>query len=145
MKASILAYSGALIAFIMLLTLSTIIMKSSYIEVVEQNLNDSIEYSIYMLERDRNLVRDKDNYINSSNELSSWTTEDANDEMKKEFVQYFSENLSANIENVNVHIYGADAEKGVLSVKITADFRYPTGKIGTIETDKTMILNREKR
>lgn len=44
--------------------------------------------------------------------------------------------------NLTVEIMKADEKKGVLAIRAIEKFRYPNGKIGTTEWERTAILNR---
>ena len=45
---------------------------------------------------------------------------------------------------LTVDVAGVDAKKGFLSVHITEEFTHPNGKIGTYETDATLVLEKEE-
>ena len=47
--------------------------------------------------------------------------------------------------DILVSIYKEDVKKGVLAMKIIEPFRYPNGRIGTVECDRTVIYNRLQR
>lgn len=44
---------------------------------------------------------------------------------------------------LSVDIAGVDAEKGLLSMRVTKEFSYPNGQTGTVEDEATIILERE--
>lgn len=61
----------------------------------------------------------------------------------KEFVADFVQNLLVQIESnstINVDVIKANREKGLLSVRVTMEYKHPNGKEGKITCDKTVIL-----
>ena len=138
-------------------------MKSSYAEVISRSLDNSIEYSVKMLQKDRDSIEDK---ISSPSNASpsnaerktkvdwngTWEMPDpstdiegiktANERFKQDFVDNLLESIDSRIKSIDVDIYGADAEYGLLSVKVTAHFTYPNGRDGEVSSKKTMILDK---
>ncbi len=128
---------------LLVVILGGLIQKSSYNEVLKDNLDDSILYSVRMLQVDRTGIdyegigiQGKD--INWGSD--SFTGDNA--EFKQKFVAYLAKRLNTKITDLDVELYAADSDKGVLSVEVTAHFRYPTGQEDTVSTYKTVILNR---
>lgn len=62
----------------------------------------------------------------------------SNEEMMASFVKNLTLNMNSD-GDIEVEIYGADYEKGLLSVKVTQFFKYVTGKEASIEVRKTAI------
>lgn len=65
---------------------------------------------------------------------------------QKEFVADFVQNLSMNMitdSDVTVQLYGADKDKGVLSVNIIEDYKHPTGADGKVEHNRTVIFDKK--
>mgnify|MGYP002674779220 CR=1 FL=1 len=60
------------------------------------------------------------------------------------FIGDFIENLALVIDSdseLEVSVLQADKEKGILTVSVTEKFKYPNGKEGSVQTDKTVILD----
>lgn len=61
-----------------------------------------------------------------------------------QFICDMVENLSVVIDSdseLQVSIQQIDKDKGILTVSVTEEFTHPNGKPGSIETEKTVILN----
>lgn len=162
MRSALLTYIGVMCSLAMVMIISIITMKSSYYEVIRQSLDDSMEYSISMLQLDRSLGADSLDYddiqlvgggyrdINWENNddwvsaSSSSTDKLQNDEyFKKRFVEYITSLIDSRVDSLSIDIYGADSEYGVISAEITAEFTYPFGVKDSVSVYKTIILNRE--
>lgn len=123
-------------------------MKSSYAETIRDSLDDSIVTSVKMLQVDRDLVEYKDgsgSVINLPSRNIDWSSSMGTDEVSKfksDFVTNLISNLDSRISSVEVDIYGVDTEVGALSVGVVATFRYPSGQVDTVESYKTVILNK---
>lgn len=64
-------------------------------------------------------------------------------ESKDEFIADFIEGLLIKVESdseIEVQLTGMDFEKGLLSVKVIENFKHINGKPGTVETEKTVVL-----
>ncbi len=64
---------------------------------------------------------------------------------REEFIEIFMENLAMGIESdseVVVSIMEADPEKGILSVRAVEEYRNPLGKAGTVQAERTVILEK---
>lgn len=62
-----------------------------------------------------------------------------------EYLADFVENLSRILDSdcdLKVEILNTDKEKGLLSVRVTEEFEHPNGKTGTVECERTVILNK---
>ena len=44
--------------------------------------------------------------------------------------------------NITIEVTGSDLKKGVLSVRVTADFKHPDGKDGSVSHERTVVLER---
>ena len=166
MRTAVLTYSGVMTIILLVAIISVITIKSSYSELIAQSLDDSIEYSVKSLQNDRDGIIDYDSPSNAiaspsdaigmnkrDIEWNDWIIEsnpknkkDVDEKFKQDFVRYLTSKIDSRINDLEINIYGADAEYGVMSVEITAYFDYPFGK--TDKTDKvvskkTIILNRE--
>lgn len=155
MRSAILAYTGVMCSIALVVIISVITMKSSYYELVRQSLDDSLEYTVGLVQVDRHLeagatgedgYRDigwasGDSWINTQ---SSEVDKKANDEdFKKKFVEYLAANIDSKVDKISIDIYGADSEYGVISVKVKAEFTYPFGKQDYVEVTKTILLDKE--
>jgi hypothetical protein len=75
-----------------------------------------------------------------------WSTTDevgwANtDQFKNAFIDYLASTIDPRITDLDVNIYGADADNGVLSVEVVATFKYLDGIQSTVSCYRTVILN----
>lgn len=147
MKTTVLLYIGVMITVFVVGIISVVTMKSSYAETIRDSLDDSIVYSVMMLQQDRDLLVYKDADGNESHvekEEILWdesTTEDV-EVFKRDFVGYLVSNLDNRITDLDVKIYGVDNNVGALSVEVIAHFNYPTGQADTVSSYKTVILNK---
>lgn len=156
-----LLYTGTLMAVLTVGIICVLTMKSSYAETIRDSLDDSIVTSVKLLQVDKKLVEYEDS---SGNALSipkqdiDWSmfngeslpegTEfiegTASDELifRADFIRYLTANLDSRISEIEVNIYGVDTEVGALSVGVVAKFQYPSGQTDTVESYKTVILNK---
>lgn len=158
MRTAIISYIGFMTTMLLVVILSIVTMKSSYYEIIRQSLDDSLEYTISMIQLDKKLDAESEGgcgYANiewsdgdSWSNLSTQTTDKDNRElsneiMKKKFVEYLASNIDSKIDTLDIEIYGIDAEYGLISAQITAEFKYPFGAKDEVSVRKTMILNKE--
>lgn len=64
-------------------------------------------------------------------------------ENKEEFLADFVEGLLIKIESdseIEVQVAGIDVEKGLLSVRVIEHFKHPNGNPGTVEAERTVVL-----
>ena len=153
MRSVLLAYIGTIIAILLVAIISCITIKSSYMDLIEQNLDDSIMFAIKSLQTDRNLLYSGGYYNFSVDDTShtvssadikrgiDWNSSDL-DDFKKDFVDYLTANIDSRVVELDVDFYGADAENGLLSVKVTGHFVYPFGVEDKVSTYKTVILDK---
>lgn len=62
-----------------------------------------------------------------------------------EYLADFMESLSSTLDSdsgIKVEIINTDKERGLLSILVTEEFEHPNGKIGTVECERTVILNK---
>lgn len=62
-----------------------------------------------------------------------------------EYLADFIENLSVLLDSnsgIKVEILNTDKEKGLLSIRVTEEFEHPNGKAGTVECERTVVLNK---
>lgn len=146
MKSALLLYSGFLTAILVVAIICSMISKSAQNDTIEQNLEDSIEYAVKMVQDDRALkynggdLEDRNLIGAVTWDTAFGETEDAR--LKEDFIGYLTANLNPSITKLDVDIYGADSKDGLLSAKVTATFAYPTGTIGKVSAYKTVILDK---
>lgn len=139
MKTAIISYTGVFTVFLMLMILTNITMKSSYSEQVSQNLDSSIEFAVGMLQKDRELVRDNnDYYVNNPNVSVDETLAD----VKAKFIQYLTQSIDSKVKHLDVR-FNSGSDENSLSVKVTATFQYPSGVEDKVVHYKTMILEKQ--
>lgn len=141
MRTSVLSFVGFMVIFFQLLILSTIVSHSAYDAALEQSLDDSVTLAVYMMQDgfDENITENlAANGLSLNKDAVSIEGLSA---FKKQFVSYLASSLDARFTDVTVDIYGADEENGILSVEVTAKFKYTDGKIGTVSCYKTTLLN----
>ena len=152
MRTTVIGYVGFFIIMLQLLILSTLVSNTSYQDVMTQSLEDSVDLSISMLQLDFENKLNRE--INNSESISlddvkadiSWSSEASQmSDIKKDFIAYMVENLDSRITDINVNIYGADSEDGLLSVEVTAKFKYFDGRPGAVTCYRTAILNNVER
>lgn len=64
---------------------------------------------------------------------------------RNEYLADFTESLGAALDSdsgIRVEVTGTDKEKGLLSIRVTEEFKHPNGKPGTTECERTVILNK---
>lgn len=143
-----LLYVGTFMVILTLGIICTLTMKSSYAETIRDSLDDSIVYSVKMLQEDRDLVvfEDVDGTIrNVPQRVVIWEDSIGDDEVaefKKDFISYLTASLDSRVDKLEVNIYGVDTNVGALSVGVIAEFTYPSGQKDTVESYKTVILNK---
>lgn len=90
---------------------------------IDSNLPSVVEETV------ENMMLDKKYDINNYNE----------------FIADLVSNLSVNLDtdsNIIVKVLNADKEKGLLSVKVIEEYTHPNGNRGTVECERTVILNK---
>ena len=153
MRTMAILYVSILMTIMSLGIICVLTMKSSYAETIRDNLDDSIVYSVKLLQvgRDNEWLIDKEEGIKTTYPMQdiNWSVgyseadiKDSKDEFKANFIRYLTANLDSRISNVDVTFYGVDNNVGALSVKVVADFTYPSGQEGQVESYKTVILNK---
>lgn len=156
MRTMAILYVSILMTIMSLGIICVLTMKSSYAETIRDNLDDSIVYSVKLLQVDRD--NSWVNKLDPDNDDSRYTypaqnidwvsgyqdrdVEDSVDKFKTDFVRYLTANLDTRVSDVEVTFYGVDNNAGALSVKVIANFTYPSGQKGSVESYKTVILNK---
>lgn len=141
MRTSVLSFVGFVVIFFQILILSTIVSHSAYDSALEQSLDDSVTLAVCMLQDGFNEKVSDSLAANGISLDENAVKIDDLSSFKKQFVSYLASSLDARFTDVTVDIYGADEENGVLSVEVTAKYKYTDGKIGTATCYKTTILN----
>lgn len=183
MRTTALLYGGVTMTILMVSIICVITMKSSYYEIVYTNLDDSIEYAVKRLQKDRALADGVNSggtaYQKNNVAFDTWDKQIAelekkhaeayggtygsgtdkvsiaegsgetidgvnikelkDEQFKRDFVSYLVGSIDPKVVDLKVDIYGADAEYGLLSVKVTAKYKYP-GKHGKNEDGSDKIL-----
>ena len=178
MRTSVSMFCATLFMLILCSIFYCITSYSSYRDIVQQNLDESIEFSVNMLQKDmKKSVAEADKltvehgFGYSETDLDSQLTKNSaarvdihedlptdevdddsvrlkneetnkNTALKEDFVKDLTMNLDSTVNRLDVEIYGADASDGLLSVEVTAFFKYPTGNYGTVSSYKTVILDK---
>ena len=158
MRTAVISYVGFMTTMLLVVIISIITMKSSYYEIVRQSLDDSLEYTISMIQLDRKLDAESaggGGYANIEwSSGDSWSDlgyqtidkddrELSNEVMKKKFVEYLASNIDSKVDTLDIEIYGVDAEYGLISAQVTAKFKYPFGAKDEVSVRKTIVLNKE--
>jgi hypothetical protein len=110
---------------------------------MEDSLEDSVTYAVSMLQAGYATNVESSLNANPYNTNTSdidWGSKTP-DEFKTEFLNYLAQSIDSRVTDLDVNIYGADSENGVLSVEVTAKFNYVDGKQGEVSCYKTAILN----
>lgn len=152
MRSATLLYAGVMFLILEVAIICSITSKSAYADSVRQSLEDAIEFSVCMLQegqRDRvneNIVSgsiaSSDLYANVDWQ-GSWASDTSDlTEFKKDFVECLVKQLDSKVTSIEVNIYGADEKNGLLSVEVTAYFRYLSGQTGSVSCYRTMIINK---
>ena len=123
---------GFVVAVIMVLFFIIITINNSY-TIREKEAQDALDRAIY-------------NVLDEVQMQGKLNAGSSNEEIVSEFTALLSTQL--NVKNdknfsLTIDIYGVDNEKGLLSLKVTEHFTYPNGKVGSISSDATMILEQE--
>lgn len=153
MKSATLLYAGVMFLILEVAIICSITSKSAYADSVRQSLEDSIEFSVCMLQEGQSdkVIRNttdeqKSELYASINWQDSWK-DDTTDlaEFKKDFVECLVANLDSKVTDIEVNIYGADEKNGLLSVEVTAYFKYLSGQTGSVSCYRTMIINKTEK
>ena len=144
MKANVMAYVGLILLLLQVAIICNITAKSSYADSVRTSLDESLERTMSLLTEDAGLHMEKVLGSEASNLYGTVTIDNEAQlgEFKTNFIKIFAQNLNPKIDNLIINFYGADEEKGLLSVEIIADFTYLGGNKGTVSSYKTMIINK---
>lgn len=64
------------------------------------------------------------------------------DELMADFCTSFMLRQNANA-NITIHLIGVDLENGLISIEVESEFIFPNGKVKTIASNKTVILEED--
>lgn len=140
-------YIGLILIVIQIAILANITARTSYADSIRQSLDESLERSMSMIRMDADdhfqmyVDQNSDLYDEIYGDLDSATTAGLG-KFKSDFVKIFVRNLNPKINSLEVNIFGADEETGLLSVEAIAEFTYLGGQTGKVDTYKTMIINK---
>lgn len=62
-----------------------------------------------------------------------------------EYIADFISNMSDVLDSdsaIMVEVINADKERGLLSIRVTEEYKHPNGKIGKVDCERTVILNK---
>jgi len=123
MKNIVLVTVNTILGVIMLMIVMTVYGRVNRSMELQSNLSSVVEETVENL-----TINNKYNIGNTS-----------------EFLADFIEALCMSMEtesDIIVDILQCDKEKGILAVKVTAEYKHPNGKIGTVMCERNVILNR---
>lgn len=126
MKSFVMMMISAILGGITLMIAMTIDGRSNRSMELQGNLPSAVEETVEIMAVDQKYS------INNPNE----------------YLADFIENLSVLLDSnsgIKVEILNTDKEKGLLSIRVTEEFEHPNGKAGTVECERTVILNKVAR
>ncbi len=150
MRSNVIMYIGLILTILELVVLTNITAQSSYGDSIRGSLENSLERSIYLTRTDANehqvgtLNATESQELYGSDAIVLKGDMSASD-FKSRFVNHLSTDLDPHITKLDVNIYGADEDKGVLSAEVTATYKYIGGKEGRVTVRRTVILNKIKK
>lgn len=123
MKNTVLMVVTILLGAVFLVSMMTIDGRSNREEELAAELSSCVEESVNTLMAEKQY--DMDN--------------------RDELLADMAENLSVlldNDSNLRIEVEQADEGKGLLSVRVTAEYVHPNGSVGEVSTCRTVIFNR---
>lgn len=114
---------SALLGGLMLMIVMSMEGRNNRNMELKMNLPSVVEATI------ENMMLDKKYNINNYNE----------------FLADFVSNMSVNLDtdsDIMVKVLKADKEKGLLAIKVIEEYSHPNGNRGTVECERTVILNK---
>lgn len=138
-------YMSVTVAIFMVVILSSLTMRASYADNIQRSLEESIDYSVRLLQIDANRVLDSDNDMSKDNLMGSVSGISGLSDFKQDFLGYLTKNITTRVHRIDVSIYGADEVNGLLSVEVSAYFKYPSGVEDVVTSYKTVVLNKYKK
>ena len=104
MRAGVLIYMSAMIAVFMIVILSSLTMRASYADNIQRSLDESIDYSIRLLQLDADKVIDEDTTVTKDNLMGNVSGLEGMDTFKQDFVKYLTRNINTRINRIDVNI-----------------------------------------
>lgn len=123
MKSFVMMMISAILGGIALMIVMTIDGRSNRSMELQSNLPSAVEETVEIMSVDQKYN------INNPNE----------------YLADFVENLSVLLDSdsgIRVDVLSTDTDKGLLSIRVTEEFKHPNGKAGTVECERTVILNK---
>ena len=145
MKANVLMYIGLVLIVLQVSILGNLTAKSCYSDSIKQSLDEALERTMHLTRMDADnqfQMAVGSDYDDALGEGTVNLSGGSLDTFKTQFVNTFASELDPKINKLEVNIFGADAETGILSVEAIADFTYLGGQTGQVSTYKTMIINK---
>lgn len=99
--------------------------------------------SIHKQEAEKALSQSIENTLSSLYEKKIYSVE-SSDELINDFTQALLNQIESSSE-LTVNVLSADYEKGLLSIEVIENFKYPNGKLGKVSAVKTVILDQEEK
>lgn len=103
----------------------TIDGRSNREQELAENLPSCVEESV------NTLLAEKQYDINNRNEFLA-------DLIGNLYVLLDSEN------DITVEVEDADVEKGILAIRVTAEYTHPNGKVGKVSTERTVVFDKRQ-
>lgn len=157
MRTAVMMYVGVFATILLVAILSSLVTHTSYRDMIQTNLDESMEFSLKMLQvSDSGGVTDEydktgefKSYLdgtsygdNASVSLKKGDDRENDAKLKEDFLKYLTMNIDSKVTDLQVDIYGADADDGILSAEVTATFMYPSGNKDTVSSYRTIIIDK---
>lgn len=126
MRNLIRTFGGLLIILLITLICWNLSQSDAVRENAERSLNRTIEQTVEEVK-----VKGMYKYNNAQ-------------EMQADFIKCFAESDST-AGSVRFVFYGVDVDQGLLDVRVTKTFKYPTGQTGQISVRKTVFTEEYER
>lgn len=128
-----------------IMIICVVVQQSCYSDRLQQDLDDAMELAILSLREDYDLKIQDNNKGVGFNPNDSNLVGDMNglSDFKQKFISSLANNIEMKVQKLEVKIYGADEEHGLLSVEAIVYFKYIGGGTGSVSSYKTVLLNRE--
>lgn len=138
MKTTLISYVSFIAIFLQILILSVIISRSVYSQSIEDSLDESITVAMLLTQ---NSYKEHIKEYNKIDNKINWNEENNLELIKKDFINNLVDNIDSKITDLDINIYAADSENGILSVEVEATYKYLNGLKGKANCYKTLILN----
>lgn len=145
MRATMLGYILTILAIVNIALVCCLFSKSIYKDEVQNDLDNSIELSMELLQQDYEIRLKKNNINITTNERLNYVSgQDNLNEMENDFINILTENLNGKVTSLEVNFFKADMDAKILSVEVIAKFNYLDGSEGVVSSYKTMIMDKTK-